>query len=46
MATDASHERLLAIVKRLPETVEDWPWGSIHCKIAGKIFVGWGRDVS
>jgi predicted DNA-binding protein (MmcQ/YjbR family) len=42
--TDAFHERLLAIVKRLPEAVEDWPWGSIHCKVAGKIFVGWGRD--
>ncbi len=44
MATDAFHERLLAIVKGLPETAEDWPWGSIHCKVAGKIFVGWGRD--
>jgi len=42
--TDAFHDRLLAIVKSLPETVEDWPWGSIHCKVAGKIFVGWGRQ--
>ena len=31
-------------MKSLPETEEDWPWGSIHCKVAGKIFVGWGRD--
>jgi predicted DNA-binding protein (MmcQ/YjbR family) len=44
MAKDAFHERLLAIVKSLPEAVEDWPWGSIHCKVADKIFVGWGRD--
>lgn len=44
MAKDAFHERLLAIVKKLPEAEEDWPWGSIHCKVAGKIFVGWGRD--
>ena len=34
------------MVKRLPEAVEDWPWGSIHCKVAGKIFVGWSRDAS
>lgn len=40
---DPVHERLLAIVKSLPGTEEDWPWGSIHCKVAGKIFVGWGR---
>jgi predicted DNA-binding protein (MmcQ/YjbR family) len=46
MAEDPFHERLLKIVKRLPETVEDWPWGSIHCKVADKIFVGWGRDES
>jgi predicted DNA-binding protein (MmcQ/YjbR family) len=44
MAADAFHDRLLAIVKKLPEAEEDWPWGSIHCKVAGKIFVGWGRD--
>lgn len=44
MPTDAFHERLLAIVHSLPEAVEDWPWGSIHCKVAGKIFVGWSRD--
>lgn len=44
MATDALHERLLAIVKKLPGAEEDWPWGSIHCKVAGKIFVGWSRD--
>jgi len=44
MAEDPLHERLLKIVKRLPEAVEDWPWGSIHCKVADKIFVGWGRD--
>lgn len=44
MASDPVHERLLAIVKKLPEAVEDWPWGSIHCKVAGKIFVGWSRD--
>jgi predicted DNA-binding protein (MmcQ/YjbR family) len=41
---DPFHDRLLAIVMRLPEAVEDWPWGSIHCKVAGKIFVGWSRD--
>jgi predicted DNA-binding protein (MmcQ/YjbR family) len=44
MASDPFHERLLQIVKRLPGAVEDWPWGSIHCKVADKIFVGWGRD--
>jgi predicted DNA-binding protein (MmcQ/YjbR family) len=43
MSQDATHERLLAIVKSLPETEEAWPWGSIHCKVAGKIFVGWSR---
>jgi predicted DNA-binding protein (MmcQ/YjbR family) len=46
MGADAFHDRLLAIVKKLPEATEDWPWGSIHCKVAGKIFVGWGRDES
>ena len=43
VAKDPVHERLLAIVKSLPGTEEAWPWGSIHCKVAGKIFVGWGR---
>lgn len=43
VAKDPVHDRLLAIVKSLPEAEEDWPWGSIHCKVAGKIFVGWGR---
>jgi predicted DNA-binding protein (MmcQ/YjbR family) len=38
------HDRLLAITLRLPGAYEDWPWGSIHCKVDGKIFVGWGRD--
>ena len=46
MGEDPFHQRLLQIVKRLPEAVEDWPWGSIHCKVADKIFVGWGRDES
>ncbi len=41
---DKVHDRLLAIVKKLPEAEEAWPWGSIHCKVAGKIFVGWSRD--
>jgi predicted DNA-binding protein (MmcQ/YjbR family) len=41
---DPHHDRLLAIVNSLPGTEEDWPWGSIHCKVDGKIFVGWGRD--
>jgi predicted DNA-binding protein (MmcQ/YjbR family) len=43
---DAQHDRLLAIVKSLPGATEDWPWGSIHCKVDGKIFAGWGRDES
>jgi predicted DNA-binding protein (MmcQ/YjbR family) len=43
MATDPFHERLLKIVLRLPGAYEDRPWGSVHCKVAGKIFVGWGR---
>ena len=38
------HDRLLAIALNLPEATEDWPWGSIHCKVRGKIFVGWSRD--
>jgi hypothetical protein len=41
---DPFHTRLLAIALALPEAVEDWPWGSIHCKVAGKIFVGWSRN--
>ena len=44
MKTDPFHERLLAIVNNLPGAVEDRPWGSVHCKVAGKIFVGWGRE--
>lgn len=44
MATDAFHERLLTIVLRLPGAYEDRPWGSVHCKVVGKIFVGWGRQ--
>jgi hypothetical protein len=42
-ARDAIHDRLLAITLALPEAVEDRPWGSVHCKVAGKIFVGWAR---
>jgi predicted DNA-binding protein (MmcQ/YjbR family) len=41
---DAFHDRLLAIVLKLPGAYEDRPWGSVHCKVDGKIFVGWGRD--
>jgi predicted DNA-binding protein (MmcQ/YjbR family) len=44
VSKDSQHERLLAIVKTLPGAYEDWPWGSIHCKVDGKIFAGWGRD--
>jgi predicted DNA-binding protein (MmcQ/YjbR family) len=44
MAKDPQHDRLLAIVKSLPGAYEDYPWGSLHCKVDGKIFVGWGRD--
>ncbi|MEO7330781.1 MAG: MmcQ/YjbR family DNA-binding protein, partial [Minicystis sp.] len=43
MSKDPFHDRLLAIVLRLPGAYEDRPWGSVHCKVAGKIFVGWGR---
>jgi predicted DNA-binding protein (MmcQ/YjbR family) len=43
VATDPFHTRLLAIVESLPGAYEDRPWGSVHCKVAGKIFVGWGR---
>ncbi len=43
MAADPFHDRLLAIVESLPGAYEDAPWGSVHCKVAGKIFVGWAR---
>jgi predicted DNA-binding protein (MmcQ/YjbR family) len=43
MSKDAFHDRLLAIVLKLPGAYEDRPWGSVHCKVDGKIFVGWGR---
>ena len=43
MSGDPFHDRLLAIVLRLPGAYEDRPWGSVHCKVDGKIFVGWGR---
>ena len=43
MEPDPFHDRLLAIVLRLPGAYEDRPWGSVHCKVAGKIFVGWHR---
>ena len=43
MPTDPLHDRLLAIVKTLPGAYEDRPWGEVHCKVASKIFVGWGR---
>jgi predicted DNA-binding protein (MmcQ/YjbR family) len=42
-AADPMHDRLLRIVTSLPGAYEDRPWGSVHCKVAGKIFVGWGR---
>ena len=44
MPTDPFHLRLLEIVQSLPGAYEDRPWGSVHCKVAGKIFVGWSRD--
>jgi predicted DNA-binding protein (MmcQ/YjbR family) len=44
MAKDTFHDRLLAIVTSLPGAYEDRPWGEVHCKVGGKIFVGWGRD--
>jgi predicted DNA-binding protein (MmcQ/YjbR family) len=44
MARDVLHDRLLELALSLPEATEDWPWGSIHCKVRGKIFVSWGRD--
>src|SRR4051812_26799470 len=40
---DPFHEKLLAITLKLPGAYEDRPWGSVHCKVDGKIFVGWGR---
>jgi predicted DNA-binding protein (MmcQ/YjbR family) len=43
-APDPFHDRLLGIVLRLPGAFEDRPWGEVHCKVAGKIFVGWHRD--
>lgn len=43
MSNDPLHDRLLKIVLSLPEAYEDRPWGSVHCKVRGKIFVGWGR---
>jgi predicted DNA-binding protein (MmcQ/YjbR family) len=43
MTKDPLHDRLLAIVSKLPGAYEDRPWGSVHCKVDGKIFVGWGR---
>lgn len=43
MKSDPFHDRLLQIVLSLPGAYEDRPWGSVHCKVAGKIFVGWGR---
>ena len=36
--------KLREILKTLPEAVEDTPWGSIHWKVRGKIFGGWGRS--
>lgn len=43
MPNDPVHDRLLAITLKLPGAYEDRPWGSVHCKVADKIFVGWGR---
>ena len=43
MTADAFHDRLLAIVNKLPGAYEDRPWGSVHCKVDEKIFVGWAR---
>lgn len=43
MPKDPFHDRLIAIVTALPGAYEDRPWGSVHCKVADKIFVGWGR---
>jgi predicted DNA-binding protein (MmcQ/YjbR family) len=43
MPNDPFHDKLLDITLRLPGATEDRPWGSVHCKVDGKIFVGWGR---
>jgi predicted DNA-binding protein (MmcQ/YjbR family) len=43
MKEGALHHKLLAIVLRLPGAYEDRPWGSVHCKVDGKIFCGWGE---
>ena len=43
MASDPFHDKLLKIVLKLPGAYEDRPWGSVHCKVAKKIFVGWSR---
>ena len=43
MARDPEHDKLISIATALPGAVEDRPWGSVHCKVGGKIFVGWGR---
>ena len=43
MSADPFHDRLLKMTLALPGAVEEWPWGSIHCKVGGKIFVGWSR---
>jgi predicted DNA-binding protein (MmcQ/YjbR family) len=44
VSADPVHDRLLAITLTLPGAYEDRPWGSVHCKVAGKIFIGWGRN--
>ena len=44
MSADPFHDRLLEMVLRLPGAYEDRPWGSVHCKVDGKIFVGWGQE--
>lgn len=40
---DPFHDKLVAIVEKLPGARVDWPWGSAHCKVDDKIFVGWSR---
>jgi predicted DNA-binding protein (MmcQ/YjbR family) len=44
VGADPFHDKLLSIVLTLPGAYEDRPWGSVHCKVAKKIFVGWGRN--
>ena len=44
MPWDPHHEQLKKIIAKLPEAVEDTPWGSIHWKVRGKIFGGWDRS--